>query len=89
MVNEYQNTESLKVIDINKRGWLFDILSCVNSIKKEIFTLNDMYKFEEFLQSKHTNNNNVKPKIRQQLQILRDKGYLEFLGNGNYRKIGK
>ena len=25
------------------------------------------------------------PKIRQQLQILRDLGYLEFLGSGTYR----
>lgn len=25
--------------------------------------------------------------IRQQLQLLRDKGFVEFLGNGKYRKI--
>ncbi len=32
----------------------------------------------------HSENKNIKPKIRQQLQFLRDKGYLEFLGNGVY-----
>jgi len=38
------------------------------------------------LQAKHPQNQNVKPKIRQQLQILRDRGFIEFLGNGYYRK---
>jgi type II restriction enzyme len=46
-----------------------------------------MYKFENLLQIKHPANNNIKPKIRQQLQILRDKGFIEFLGNGKYRKV--
>ena len=30
----------------------------------------------------------IKEKIRQQLQVLRDKGLIEFLGNGHYRKVG-
>jgi len=30
-------------------------------------------------------NHNIRPKIRQQLQILRDLGFLEFLGDGSYR----
>ena len=30
-------------------------------------------------------NQNVRPKIRQQLQVLRDQGYIEFLGQGRYR----
>lgn len=31
-------------------------------------------------------NNNVRPKIRQQLQVLRDRGWLEFNGRGVYRR---
>ena len=31
-------------------------------------------------------NRNVRPKLRQQLQILRDLGLVEFLGNGFYRR---
>lgn len=87
VVNEFEKTTVLQVKDITKRGWLFDILKCVNSIKKEEFTLKDMYKFENELKKKHQDNNNIQPKIRQQLQILRDKGYIEFIGNGNYKKI--
>ena len=45
-----------------------------------------MYKYENKLKKKHIKNNNISPKIRQQLQILRDKGYIEFLGNVLYRK---
>jgi type II restriction enzyme len=63
-----------------------DILNCVNRIPNSVFTLNEIYKFENELQVKHPQNNNVRPKIRQQLQFLRDKGILEFLGNGKYRK---
>ena len=31
-------------------------------------------------------NQNVRPKLRQQLQILRDLGLVEFLGKGFYRR---
>jgi type II restriction enzyme len=37
------------------------------------------------VQAKHPSNNNVKAKIRQQLQFLRDKGVLDFVGRGQYR----
>ena len=32
-------------------------------------------------------NRNIQPKIRQQLQVLRDLGLLEFLGVGEYRLL--
>ena len=32
-------------------------------------------------------NNFIKDKIRQQLQILRDKAIIEFVGRGKYKKI--
>jgi type II restriction enzyme len=44
-----------------------------------------MYVFEEELRKKYPNNNFIKDKLRQQLQILRDRGYLEFVGRGIYR----
>ena len=51
------------------------------------FALSDMYRFENMLSLKHPENNNVQAKIRQQLQLLRDKGFIEFLGNGKYKKL--
>ena len=35
----------------------------------------------------HAENHNIKAKLRQQLQMLRDRGVIEFLGNGLYRRI--
>ena len=35
----------------------------------------------------HPENNHVKPKIRQQLQVLRDAGVLEFVSRGKYRVV--
>ncbi|MCK5416035.1 hypothetical protein KAI92_01250 [Candidatus Parcubacteria bacterium] len=34
---------------------------------------------------KHPDNNHVKDKIRQQLQLLQDKGYLSFVSRGRYK----
>ena len=64
-----------------------DILKCVDKITHEIFSLNDLYAFENELELKHPENKNIKAKIRQQVQFLRNKGFIEFLGNGIYKKI--
>ncbi len=77
----------LEVNDIDSRGWLFDVLSCVNRISNDVFELMEVYQYEKILQQKHPNNNNIRAKIRQQLQILRDKGVIKFLGNGKYLKL--
>lgn len=68
------------------RGWLVDVMICVEQIEAETFSLADVYAFGERLQRLYPENRNVRAKIRQQLQLLRDNGYLEFLGNGKYRK---
>lgn len=86
IVKDFNKTRLLSVTDISKRGWLIDILKCVNLIKKDIFNLTDVYKYEYVLKRKHPNNNNIQAKIRQQLQLLRNKGYIQFLGNGQYKK---
>lgn len=87
VVNKVNISNLLEVKDINSRGWIMDILNCVNRIPTLDFSLGDMYLFEKRLQNKHPENHNIKPKIRQQLQILRDKSFIEFLGNGKYRKL--
>ncbi|MEM3012927.1 MAG: DpnI domain-containing protein [Candidatus Hadarchaeales archaeon] len=69
----------------HSRGWLADVLACVRELKKREFTLADVYAFEDKLAGLHPTNKHVRPKIRQQLQVLRDNGILEFLGKGVYR----
>jgi len=73
--------------ELTARGWLLDVMRCVENIGEKDFTLEDVYKFERELSLLHPENNHVKDKIRQQLQILRDKNYLEFVSRGKYRLI--
>ncbi len=44
-----------------------------------------MYQFQDLLKMKHPENHNIQAKIRQQLQILRDKEYLRFESRGKYK----
>ena len=67
------------------KGWLNDVLTCVRELDKPTFTLEETYSFDTGLQKLHPTNHNVRPKIRQQLQVLRDNGILEFVGPGKYR----
>ena len=46
-----------------------------------------MYEFENKLSIQFPQNNHIKDKIRQQLQILRDQNMIEFIGRGLYKKI--
>ena len=54
-------------------------------IGRRDFTLAEVYAQAPRLKALYPGNQNVRPKIRQQLQVLRDQGYLEFLGRGRYR----
>jgi type II restriction enzyme len=67
------------------RGWTLDVLNLVRSLHKQTFSLADAYMLETHLAHLHPANRHVRPKIRQQLQILRDLGLLVFIGNENYR----
>lgn len=87
VVNLVNKSNSLIISNVLARGWLMDVLNCVNQIPHEVFCLDDVYQFANSLAISHPQNNNIEAKTRQQLQLLRDKGYIEFLGNGVYRKI--
>ena len=68
-----------------RKGWILDIMNCINYLNKKEFSLQDIYDFEAELSMVYPNNRNIKSKIRQQLQFLRNKGYLEFIERGRYR----
>ena len=67
-------------------GWQQDVLDCIGRIAEAEFSLRDVYAFADELSQKHPNNRHVRDKIRQMLQVLRDLGCIEFLGEGMYRK---
>lgn len=68
------------------RGWLLAVMKAVEAVGREAFTLDDVYAQEAALAAQYPGNRNVRPKIRQQLQVLRDRGWLAFDGRGRYRR---
>jgi type II restriction enzyme len=85
---DWRKTLFLRDQTLTGRGWLIEVLNCVEAISAAEFTLQDVYAFEKKLRAIYPGNSNVRPKIRQQLQVLRDRGLLEFLGDGRYRRHG-
>jgi len=88
VIETWQKTKFLKqTTNIKSKGWLLDIINCIEKLNKSSFTLSEIYHFEDYLKLKHPENNNIKAKIRQQLQILRDKNYLQFISRGKYKLV--
>lgn len=85
VLEEWQKTLFLRDKSLEARGWLLDVLKCVESFGRRDFTLEEVYAFDRHLGDLYPGNQNVRPKIRQQLQYLRDRGFIEFLTRGNYR----
>jgi hypothetical protein len=85
VLEQWQKTLFLREEKAEARGWLIEVMKCVDAVGKQEFTLDDVYAFESDLRRIYPENNNVRPKIRQQLQVLRDRGYLEFVSRGYYR----
>jgi len=71
--------------EVSAKGWLLDVMRCVDNLGKREFVLDDLYRYETELGRLHPDNNHIKDKIRQQLQVLRDKGYLNFSRRGEYK----
>lgn len=82
---KWRQTLFLRDQSIEARGWLVEVMKCVEAIGKSEFDLNEVYAFENRLSDLYPNNQHVKQKIRQQLQFLRDRGYLDFVSPGHYR----
>jgi predicted Rdx family selenoprotein len=85
VLTQWRRTLFLREEGTEARGWLIEVMKCVESIGKKEFTLDDVYAFENQLSEIYPNNRHVKQKIRQQLQFLRDRGYLDFVARGSYR----
>lgn len=83
----YQRLRPLEKLSVEKRGWTLDVLNAVHSLDRRNFSLSDVYARSDMLALLHPKNAHVHEKIRQQLQVLRDLGLIEFLGAGNYRIV--
>jgi type II restriction enzyme len=91
----YDRLRPLAKIGHEARGWTLDVLNAVRRLQESRwgtahrapteFTLAEIYEFAGELARLHPQNKNVEPKIRQQLQVLRNMGLVKFLGGGQYR----
>lgn len=95
----YNRLRPLEKLQVEKRGWTLDVLQVVLALVEEReqegcakatplhreFSLQEVYAQADALVKLHPANRHIQPKIRQQLQVLRDLGLVEFLGGGSYR----
>lgn len=83
----YIRVRPLARLNVDQRGWTLDVLNVVRSLGAQHFSLADIYGHADALSRLHPRNRHVRPKIRQQLQVLRNIGLLEFLGRGQYEVV--
>jgi type II restriction enzyme len=83
VLEQWRESNKLLETEPTSRGWLVDVLRCVERLYST-FTLENVYSFEGELAAKHPKNHYVRPKIRQQLQVLRDLGLIDFISPGVY-----
>jgi type II restriction enzyme len=82
--DEFARVKRFAELPPSVRGWTLDVLRVVRGLGKSTFSLREVYEFESELKALHPQNQNVRPKIRQQLQVLRDIGLISFTSPGEY-----
>lgn len=81
-----EKSKSLKKPKVTNKdlvGWLKNIYKLIPDYE---FTTQQVYKYESELAKLYPNNKNIRPKIRQQLQVLRDIGVIKHLGRSRWIK---
>jgi type II restriction enzyme len=78
-------SEHLKKLPSRSHGWTLDVLIAIRSLDKAAFSNEDAYVLEPHLKKLHPRNRHIRDKIRQQLQVLRDLGFLTHLAHGEWR----
>ena len=86
VLEQWKQSDRLLETEPQTRGWVADVLGCVEKLYST-FTLENVYSFEPELAKKHPKNHYVRAKIRQQLQVLRDLGLVEFVSPGIFRRV--
>jgi len=79
---QFRHVKPLAQIKAKERGWTLDVLNAVRRLGKKEFTTSDAYAFAREMEKLHPDNRHVKDKIRQQLQVLRDTGFLSHPDRG-------
>jgi len=78
-------SKHFKKLPARSHGWTLDVLIAVRSLDKTEFSNADIYGVARHLKKLHPKNRHVTNKIRQQLQVLRDLGFLTHIADGKWR----
>lgn len=84
---QFRKFNRLREVPVERRGWTTLTLSVLRALRRSEFSLAEIYNREHLFSSVYPNNRNIRAKIRQQLQVLRDLGYLDFRRAGTYRLL--
>ncbi len=83
--NKIESKNEISEKQNNDDNWTEEVKRIIfHEILSDKFNLRDVYAYESKLKKKYPKNDNIKEKIRQELQILRNKGFIVFLGDENY-----
>lgn len=84
---QFARIAKIQTLKPEQRGWTLDVLRCVEAQPNEVFTNDDIYAFESDLAKLYPGNRHIRDKIRQQLQVLRDRGLLRQPARGQWRRL--
>ncbi len=82
VADSYARLKPLQSIKVSQRGWAMAVLNGIQSLGLKRFTTQDAYQLQAIMERIFPGNRNIRPKIRQQLQVLRDMGLLLHLERG-------
>ena len=85
--NKFRRLLPLRSLKPGDRDWASLTLSVVSRFGGDVFSINDIYRYEDIFAEAYPANQNIRPKIRQQLQRMRDLKLLRFFGRGLYQSI--
>lgn len=84
---ELQRRQFDRLIE-NLSGWMQLTMEGIVAIRSNVFTMDDVFaKSASLAATRYPENRHVREKLRQQLQRLRDLGFISFLGAGRYEKL--
>lgn len=86
VLENWRQTLFLRNKEMESKRWLIEVMNCVERLHSYDFDLHEIYQYEGSLRKIFPHNRHIREKIRQQLQVLRDRGYLDFVGRGRYRR---
>lgn len=74
-------------LTVSLRGWTLDVFRLIKRMGLRDFTITQAYQLIGELSILYPRNHNIQAKIRQQLQVLRDLGFVRFCGRGKYQLL--